>query len=138
MRRRGLWLHTCSGIKYVFLLVRNCMYLCCFNSESLYFVSWREHNSHYWKSHCLLCVFNYQNLKEQQTQRTPQYDSLMQALITKMDPQLQSKLGVLSEKWIRVKEETFMWHRMWVRRDIAMLILLLIWESNYRFLQASL
>jgi len=63
-------------------------------------------------------LYNYQNLKEQQTQRAPQYDSLMQALITKMDPQLQSKLGLLSEKWIRVKEETYTWHRMWVGRDI--------------------
>lgn len=64
------------------------------------------------KYHCSLCVYNYQNLQEQQTERTPQYDSLMQALITKMDPQLQSKLGLLSEKWIRVKEETYTWHRM--------------------------
>ena len=61
-----------------------------------------------------VCLYIYQNLKEQQTQRTPQYDSLMQALITKMDPQLQSKLGLLSDKWIRVKEETYTWHRVWV------------------------
>ena len=59
----------------------------------------------------LLCYVN-QNLQEEQTQRTPQFDSLVQALITKMDPQLQSKFGVLSEKWIRVKEETSNWRRM--------------------------
>lgn len=61
-----------------------------------------------------MCLYIFQNLKEQQTQRTPQYEALMQALITKMDPQLQSKLGLLSEKWIRVKEETYTWHKMWV------------------------
>ena len=59
-----------------------------------------------------MCLYIFQNLKEQQTQRTPQYEALMQALITKMDPQLQSKLGLLSEKWIRVKEEMYTWHRM--------------------------
>ena len=62
--------------------------------------------------HSVLFLFIYQNLQEQQTQRAPQYDSLMQALITKMDPQLQSKLGVLSEKWNRVKQGSSGWHKM--------------------------
>ena len=88
------------------------MYLCCLVNHYTLF---HEENTKCITEKvtvCSVCLFNYQNLKEQQTQRTPQYDSLMQALITKMDPQLQSKLGVLSEKWIRVKEETFRWYRM--------------------------
>lgn len=53
-----------------------------------------------------------QNLQEQQMQRTPQYDSLMKAMVTKMDPQLQRKLDVLSEKWNTVKEDAGQWHRL--------------------------
>lgn len=45
-------------------------------------------------------------------QRTPQYDSLMKAMVTKMDPQLQRKLDVLSEKWNTVKEDAGQWHRL--------------------------
>ena len=53
-----------------------------------------------------------QNLQEQQTQRTPQFDSLMTAMVTKMDPQLQRKLDLLSEKWKNMKQESINWQRL--------------------------
>ena len=59
-----------------------------------------------------ILVFLSKNLQEQQSQRTPEYDSLMKSMVTKMDPKLQRKLDALTEKWIRVKEETSNWHRL--------------------------
>ena len=51
-------------------------------------------------------------LQEEQSERVPQYDSLMTTMVTKMDPQLQRKLDVLSEKWNRLQQQNSNYHKL--------------------------
>lgn len=61
-----------------------------------------------------LCLYFFfvKSLQEQQSERLPQYDSLMTAMVTKMDPQLQRKVEVLSEKWNRLQQQNSNYHKL--------------------------